>query len=461
MKKHRKLKILSILAVTFVSGLFISSSTSAWGPERDTFTMKSPATYPTFNSITDNPTIGDERNFVRIGEINADETNLGDEVEVVPGRQYLVYIYFHNNASATFNDKAHNYSGVAENTRMSTNYSNVLTPSDRGVISATISADNANPKSVWDEAYMTTKTNKVIMSYVPGSSRIYNDWKLNDSIVPLNLFTEKGVLLGLNGFNGVILGCEEYHGVVTYVLQADELGGSITKTVSKDGADYKESVSVKTGDEVYFELALRNTGDIGLTNAVVKDSLPEGLELISGSVTLRANDSAEKDQLTDDLINNGYNLGRIGTGNVVYLNYRAKVTKDYDCGDSGELTNEASLTYDSDLKTGDTRKDSATVVIEKEACDVPNDEEAEEIIEDIINPKKDCTTNPEMEECKELPKTGPVEIILATIIVLGILGGGYYFLRTKMILRKVEDNVSGKDNLKDNTSSQKPDNMVK
>ena len=65
----------------------------AWGPERETYTMEEPADYATFNSITNNPTLGDERDFVRVGEINPDKTTLGNEVEVVPGKQYTVYIY--------------------------------------------------------------------------------------------------------------------------------------------------------------------------------------------------------------------------------------------------------------------------------------------------------------------------------------------------------------------------------
>ena len=153
---------IAVLAIGILSG----SSASAWGPERDTFTMEKPATYPTFNSITNNPTIGDERDFVRVGEIDADETNLKNEVKVVPGREYLVYIYFHNNASSTFNTKENNYSGVARTTRMSSAFSKVLTPQNKATISATVTADNANPGSVWDEAYLTTDTEKVTLRYV-------------------------------------------------------------------------------------------------------------------------------------------------------------------------------------------------------------------------------------------------------------------------------------------------------
>ncbi len=467
---------------TLGASLLGFTSVSAWGPERSTFTMQSPATYPTFNSITDNPTIGDERDFVRVGEINADVTDLKNEVEVVPGRQYLVYIYFHNNASSTFNDSDHNHSGVAVQARMSSSFSTVLTPSTKGKITATITAKNSNPTSVWDEAYFTTTTEKVLMHYVSGSAKIYNDWGANNTVMPSSLFTEEGTLLGLNSLNGVIPGCEEYHGVVSYVLQAEELGGSIDKTVSKDGENFFESVSAVAGDEITFKLAIANTGDVALTNATIKDILPEGLTLVPGSVGLRANDSTTIDQLSDNILGTGYNLGTIGTGNTVYITYKATVGGDFDCTGT-ELSNSATLTYDSDTTSGDIRTDSAIVVAKKADCAEPETCETNPNLDGCQPAEKTCATNPEMEGCQELPNTGPVEVVLAAVIIAGIGGGGYYLYRTKRTLKAVEGSVSGKtaDKISDATdaknsanvkntdksvkindsSSQKPDNMIK
>ena len=442
LKKEKYLSIIGV-AMAMGAGLLSFSSASAWGPERTTFTMEKPATYPTFNSITNSPTIGDERDFVRVGEINADVTDLKDEIQVVPGRQYLVYIYFHNNASSTFNDSAHNHSGVAMKTRMSSSFSTVLTPNERGKITGTITAENANPGSVWDEAYMTTDTEKVFMHYVAGSARIYNDWKANNTVIPSSLFTEQGVYLGLNGLNGVIPGCEEYHGVVSYVLQAEELGGSIDKTVSKDGVNFGESVNLAPGEEATFQLAIANTGDVTLTNAVVKDTLPAGLTLVPGSVQLRANDSTVWDKLPDNIFDTGYNLGTIGTGNTVYITYKVTAGQGFDC-EGTELQNKASLTYDSDKSAGETRNDSATIIAKKTDCEEPNPA----LDNCDTNPalpecqEKNCKTNPEMEGCQELPNTGPLEIVLAILIIVGICGGGFYFYRTRKTLSKVKDNVN-------------------
>lgn len=415
--KNTKLKTLALAASAPLLALVTAANTFAWGPERTTFTMEEPATYPTFNSITNNPTIGDERDFVRVGEINDDVTALKNEIEVIPGKQYLVYIYFHNNASATFNDSAHNNSGIALATRMSSSFSTVITPENKGTITGTVTANNSNPASVWDEAYMTTKTNKVLLRYVSGSAKIYNDWPTNGQIMPSNLFTEAGTAIGLTALNGVIPGCEEYHGVVTYVLQAEELSGTVEKTVSKDGVNYAENLNVKPGDEVYYKLTIKNAGDVALTNATITDSLPKGLTLVEGSVELSANDSTKKDQLSDNLIGTGYNLGTIGTSNTVYITYRAKVASDVDCG-SLDLVNNAKLTYDSEVSTGDTDEDSATVKVQRDDCEGLPD---------------------------EIVSTGPLEITMAVVIILGIGGGFFYLYRTRKTLKTVEKTVSGEE----------------
>lgn len=474
-------KILFATTIAASLSVLTTNFALAWGPERATFTMESPATYPTFNSITDNPTIGDERDFVRIGEIGADVTDLTNEITVIPGHQYLVYIYFHNNASSTFNDAAHNHSGVALRTRMASTFSTVLTPSEKGTVSATITADNANPGSVWDEAYMVTSADKVLMHYVAGSAHIYNDWKTNNSVLSPNLFSETGTLLGLNALNGVIPGCEEYHGVVTYALQAEELGGSIIKTVSSNGTTFNKSTNIAPSEEVTFQLTITNTGDTPLTNTTIRDTLPEGLTLVPGSVQLRANESTTWDPLPDNIIDTGYHLGTIGTGNTVYITYRAIAEVNYDCSGSGlGLTNSAVLTYDSESSSGDSREDSAMVVVTKTDCEVPDIPldtcETNPSLEGCKQvappaPEKTCVTNPEMPGCQELPNTGPLEIILATIIIIGIGGGGYYLYRTHKVLKAVENSVSGKDtagsrnnhintDISDSSSSQTPHDMV-
>ena len=56
---------------------------------------------------------------------------------------------------------------------------------------------------------------------------------------------------------------------------------------------------------------------------------------------------------------------------------------------------------------------------EKTCADTPNAPECQ--------PKKDCTTNPEMEACKEIPSTGPAEVIGSVLGLSTITGAGVYY----------------------------------
>lgn len=70
---------------------------AGWGPERDTFTVGRPAHYAVLNSITDDPNVGDQRNFVRMQIKGAGA--LVDFVRVKPGDVLLLSVLVANNAA--------------------------------------------------------------------------------------------------------------------------------------------------------------------------------------------------------------------------------------------------------------------------------------------------------------------------------------------------------------------------
>lgn len=79
-------------------------------------------------------------------------------------------------------------------------------------------------------------------------------------------------------------------------------------------------------------------------------------------------------------------------------------------------------------------------------------------------PVETCATNPNLPGCQEMPDTGPAEIMMAIVIVLGIGGAAFYLIYSRRTLRKVEAIVTGKDDKEkkeDDPSSQNEDNMVK
>ena len=137
----------ALLSVANVSALV----DTPWGPSRTTFTWESPAPYATFNSITNNPQLGDERNFVRIREV-ADGQKFGDEVTLEVGKTYEVYIYYHNNADA--NDVGTTALGIADGASVKSSFPAVVKKGERATVTATIFASDTEPLAVWDGAYM-------------------------------------------------------------------------------------------------------------------------------------------------------------------------------------------------------------------------------------------------------------------------------------------------------------------
>ncbi|MFK0071891.1 hypothetical protein [Arthrobacter woluwensis] len=77
---------------------------AGWGPERPMFTINNGGSmYPTFNSISDNPNLGDERNFVALKDArNMSPGGWGDDVWGRPGDEFLMRIYVNNSGTDSF-----------------------------------------------------------------------------------------------------------------------------------------------------------------------------------------------------------------------------------------------------------------------------------------------------------------------------------------------------------------------
>ena len=190
----------------------------SWGPARPLYKFDQPADHAVFNSVMDNPLIGDERYFVRIEEKRSGRPYSGN-IMLEANKQYEVYIYYHNHADISLNDPAHKSTGVARDVRLSTNFPNCLKAGERGSINASLTSTTTNPPAVWSGAYITAKTN-MTLHYVEGSAKIYNNWKANGRVLSINLFSDKGTFLGLNELNGIVLGGKkEFSGYVVYTIQ--------------------------------------------------------------------------------------------------------------------------------------------------------------------------------------------------------------------------------------------------
>ena len=427
MKKlsHKTISITStiILSIAMFGGLNQQHASALvdtpWGPERKTFTWEDPAPYATFNSITNNPQLGDERNFVRIREVR-DDTYFGDEVTLEAGKTYEVYIYYHNNADA--HEVGKTAIGIADGAAVKSSFPATVKAGERATVTGTIFASDTDPLEVWDGAYMNPSQD-LYLRYIPGTATIHNGGALNgQSIGPDYLFGD-GALLGYNKFSGILPGCNEYAGYITYQLFADAPGFNVTKSIVGD------ITTINPGDIVTFKVRYENTGTMDQTNVVLKDTLPEQLQYVPGSAKLYNNNFTEGKEVNDDIIaENGMNIGDYAGGSGwAEVTYQAIAKEELNCGE--ELINKVIVSTDDGNKEAE-----AKITVSGDKCTPP--------------PEKNCKTNPEMEGCQELPNTGPLEIIMAIIIIAGIGGGGYYLYRTKKTLKTAESAVKGEDSAK-------------
>ena len=338
----------------------------AWGPSRPSFTIEKPADYITFNSITNNPVIGgDEKDFVGIREVgsNAKWTN---NMKVQNGKEYYVRMYVHNNAASNLNLVAENV--VAKLNVPTTTAKNVT-------VQGQISASNAKPNTVWDEATFSSN-NDFNLAYVAGSALFENNGmgttKLPDSIV-----NNTGAKLGYDKLDGKIPGCFQYAGYVTVKVKAqvsqpqEKTNIDLAKTVrnkTNGEKSWVETVNAKSGDTVQFQIHAKNTGSTGIQNLVIRDILPKGLNYVAGSTKLYNTSNPKGLKVSDNVIqNSGINIGSYQPNGDAYVRFDATVSAENSLPVCGEntLTNIAQA---SDQKI--VKNDTASVKVTKK-CETP------------------------------------------------------------------------------------------
>ncbi|MGK2896637.1 MAG: hypothetical protein ACSLEY_03495 [Candidatus Saccharimonadales bacterium] len=393
--------ILMVLAAVLVPAALL-----AWGPDRPTFTYGHPAPYVTFNSITDNPKVGDERNFVRIREAASGAT-FGDDITLTTGKTYEVMVFYHNNAASNLNE---NGTGIAKDVTARVQMPGRLDAGDTATITGFVNSSNANPGTVWDSARATT-VNAVALRYVPNSAKIASsNGAVSGASLSSDLLTT-GVKLGYDSLNGTLPGCNEYSGYITYQFVVDQPNFSVNKQVSVDGGKtWVESAKTTPGATVQYKLSYQNTGTVQQDNVILKDTLPTGVSYIPGSSQIANSKTGGQYQSTVDGVTSagGYKLGSYAPKGNAYLKFSAKVADNKDlpkCGDN-TLSNKV-VTY---TENG-SKSDTADITVRKDL--------------------NDCTEVVTPEVPTELPTTGPTETILSVFGVGGLIAGASYYLASR------------------------------
>ena len=407
---------LATLTGALVAAIVVPAGLMAWGPDRPTFTIQQPADYVVFNSITNNPAYGDERDFVHIKEASQPNSSYTNQINFEPNKEYDVYVYYHNNAKTSLNASG---VGVAKDVKLRMDMPADVKKGENAPIAGYISASNANPGTVYDEAWGKA-TSDLSLRYVPDSATIYNFGATNGQKLPSSLMTT-GTPLGFDSLNGVLPGCNEFSGYVKFKIKTVQPNFEVSKDVSIAGKNtYSESVSVKSGEKVDYRIKYKNTGSVIQNNVNITDTLPAGATYVPGTtyVSNGTTNNQWSKVNSDEVVKGGINTGSYAPGGAVYVKFTAIVNSDI-CGDK-TLVNRANANTENGSKS-----DTANVVVTKDCapgkinvCDLRT-RQIVTINESDFDSSKysknlaDCQSTP----VTELPQTG---IDLGAITFAGI-----------------------------------------
>ncbi len=221
------------VAVSAVAAMTLAvpmTAFAAFGPDRPTFNCGSitgvcggPG-HVQFNSFTNTPQYGDERNFLTIRQVGG---AYSDSVKLVAGQEYEVRAYVHNNADPAQTSDPEKLN--AKNTTLKVDMPSEVNGSTN--IRGHISASNATPGTIFDDTNVTSD-GKVKVSVVPGSARIASKGAVNGAILG---DVTKGTLLGYDSLNGLIPGCFHYIADVTFKVK---VSAPVTPPVTPPNPSY-------------------------------------------------------------------------------------------------------------------------------------------------------------------------------------------------------------------------------
>ena len=239
----RLFRIITVLATGFWVAVF-SMGVNAQATSHQTYTWKKPAKTVTFNAITNNPSIGDERNFLKVKPYQS--ATYTDSLAVSDGQEVVLMAYYDNDAASNYNLKA-------KNTRIQISIPSISAKSL--TVNASVSSDNSAPTLVTDSTSLNADA-PFSLKYEVGSAQLWNNYmrgaKLSDAVVG------EGAKLGTDKLDGLVPGGPKYSGYVT--LKA----------------------------KVQFAKTSASTGSVGVVNGVPNTGPGDVAALFGGATALGA-----------------------------------------------------------------------------------------------------------------------------------------------------------------------------
>lgn len=349
-----------------VAAVMVPLAIYAWGPSRETFTIEKPATYVTFDSITNNPNYGDERNFLRVRDSDkqywSDSSTNGwtDTMTMQEGHTYDVRLYVHNNAASNLNLKSTNTRAFINLPIKDNTYGKQFE------LNGYIMSDNAKPNKIWDNIVL--KSDKAFHVKVVSQKYINNIKTEADG--GFNIGNEvysgdgTGALIGYEKMDGVVPGCFQYSGYVLLKIQP------VFQVVPAPAYDVEKTVdktTAKPGETINYTINVKNTGNVNLTNVKVTDKLPAYYSEAKETVT-------SKNGSTGSIVKGGeITLAKLNVGETatIKISYTIKGAEQLECGET-IIKNKATGTTDQDQTEDNNNNNEVTTTVTND-CPEPKE----------------------------------------------------------------------------------------
>lgn len=440
---RRAPKRFSALALIIAAAVIIPTAALAWGPSRETFTIANPSDHVQFNSITDNPNVGDERNFVGVRESGSANTWY-DSLNVQSGKTYTVRMYVHNNAATSLNLVAKDVTAKVDlptTTGKSIDINGFISASNVG---ANTKGNAGTYAEVYDDAKLTS-TQNFNLAYVAGSLKYDNN--AGTFTLPESIFTSTGAKLGYTQMDGNIPGCFQYSGFVTFQVQPQFAGTtdfSMSKMVSQHGANkWTENYTAQPGETVDYLLQYKNTGTTQQDNVTFRDTLPTGMTYVAGSTTYGNAKTPAGVKASDNIANGtGINVGSYAPGANAWAIFSATAP----ASDTLALCGVNTLVNTGKVTTGGySQQDTANITVNKD-CAPGTINVCQLSTKTIVNIKesdfdaskysKDLSVCTPTVTPPELPHTGMSENIVAVIGLGAIVASVAYYIASRRALNQ-------------------------
>ena len=279
-----------------------------------------------FDSFINTPSYGNEENFTQIAPAQANvspvNASYSNTAEANPGQEYWVRMLVHNDGnqnlnclpqydSSTLNDCTQIDLGSPSIATNTTAQIAIAPGTANGVdIMGYISASNATPSTVWDSATLTNPNQAFSVSYVNGSASIYNSAFPNGLSLPDSINSPSGTMIGYSQMNGILPGCFNYSAYIYTKVLVSSPALKIQKLVrSNSNSTWSNSITTNAGSTVEWKITYQDTGTANDNNVTLRDTLPQGLTIVPGSIKWYDANNTGTVQNDTSLSSGGIDLG--------------------------------------------------------------------------------------------------------------------------------------------------------